>query len=61
MFYVLFLEPDFDSVYFVRKFSSLHSARAYCNLFSFLGSINCLITSQDLQTVYFKTFANGKT
>lgn len=56
MFYVLFLESDRDSVYMVRKFASLRKARAYLNIFLSLGSINCLITSQDLQTVYFKTF-----
>ncbi len=56
MFYVLFLEPDRDTVYMVRKFASLRKARAYLNIFLSLGSVNCLIASHDLQTVYFKTF-----
>lgn len=56
MFYVLFLEPDRDTVYNVRKFASLRQARAYLEIFLCLGSINCLITSEDLQTIYFKSF-----
>ncbi len=56
MFYVLFLEPDRDTVYNVRKFASLRQARSYLEIFLCLGSINCLIASEDLQTIYFKSF-----
>lgn len=58
--YVLFLESDCDSVYSVRKFPSLQYARAYCSRLSFLGSINLIIASDDLQIIHFKSFCYGK-
>lgn len=56
MFYVLFLESDRNTVYKARKFASVASAQTYLSLFLCCGSINCMITSEDLQTIYFKTF-----
>lgn len=59
MFYLFFLEPDRDTVYEVRPFPDLISANNYLRVFDRLGSINYLLTSSDLQTIYLKSFDYG--
>lgn len=56
MFFVLFLHPD-RSLLMVRKFSDLVSARRYLELFDKMGSVNYVVTSYDLQTVYLKSYS----
>lgn len=56
MFYVLFLEPDRSTVWFVRKFSDMMSVRRYLEIYDRLGSVNYLVASSNLQIIHFKSF-----
>lgn len=56
MFFVLFFEPDRDTIYWVRKFLTLSAARSYLRRYEDFGSINAAVYSYDLQICYFKTF-----
>ena len=56
MFFVLFFHPD-RSLMSARKFPDLVSARKYLEVFDQMGSVNYVVTSYDLQTVFLKSYS----
>lgn len=57
MLFVFFLDVDRSTVQFVRKFPDLVSARKYLEVFDQMGSVNYVVTSYDLQTVFLKSYS----